>query len=107
MSFKMDGFDNLQKELRELEQKSQELNDTQEISLYELFDNSFMIQYTKFNSFDEFLKAGNFNVESNEDFEAIPENELDQHVANNSNFEDWQDMLDTAGTEYFSKQLGF
>lgn len=106
MSFKIDGFDELQNELKNIEQTAKEL-DGQEVSFDELFDEAFMVKYTKFNSFDEFLKAGNFIVKSQEDFEAIPDEDMDNHVANHSDFDDWQEMLDSAGTEFFSKQLGF
>ncbi|WP_107923466.1 hypothetical protein [Lysinibacillus parviboronicapiens] len=106
MSFKFDGFDELEKELKSVGQAAQKL-DSLEVSFDELLNKAFMSKYTKYNSFDEFLKAGNFIVETQEDFEAIPDDEFDVHVVNHSSFEDWQTMLDTASSEYFVKKLNF
>ncbi|MFD4491688.1 hypothetical protein [Lysinibacillus fusiformis] len=106
MSFKFDGFNELEKELKSIEQSAQNL-ESLEVSFDELFNKAFMSKYTKYNSFDDFLKAGNFIVETEEDFEAIPDNEFDEHVLNHSSFEDWQTMLDTASSEYFVTKLGF
>lgn len=104
MSFK--GFDELEKELQSIAQTAQNL-DTLEVSFDQLFTKEFMLKYTKYDSFEEFLKAGNFNVETEEDFEAIPDDEFDEHVLNHSSFEDWQTMLDTASSEYFVSKLNF
>ncbi|KQL17682.1 hypothetical protein [Cytobacillus solani] len=105
--FKVKGLDKLQKQLKNMESAAKELEKTTSISFDELFITSFMSKNTKFDSFDEFLNAGNFKVESQDDFEAIPEDDMDQHVMKNTNFKDWQTMLETATQEYIQKKLGF
>jgi len=107
MKIDFNGFDDLAKELKKMEQTAKELEKGEQVSFDILFNPEFMAKYTQFNSFDELLEAGNFVVNSEKDFEAIPDGELDVHVAQTTQFENWQDMLDSAGLEYGAKRLGF
>ena len=106
-SFKITGFDKLEKQLRQMEKGAKELSQTKRISFEELFPASFMQKYTSFSSMDELLDAGGFKVESQEDFEAIPDIEFDKHIAANTRFKSWEDMLDEATSQYAAKKLGF
>ncbi|AVK86024.1 hypothetical protein C3943_22260 [Lysinibacillus sp. B2A1] len=105
--FKMKGFDKLQKELNTMERKAKELEKGVSVSLDELFNPLFMHEHTFFDSFEEFLSDGNFVVETQEDFEAIPEQDLDAHVASKTKFKNWAEMSEQAAGEYAMKQLGF
>lgn len=105
--FKMKGFDKLQKELKSMERKAKELEKGVTVSFGELFNPLFMQKHTIFNSFEEFLSEGNFIVNTQEDFEAIPEQDLDTHVAHKTKFENWAEMSEQAAGEYAMKQLGF
>lgn len=107
MKFKMDGFDDLNKKLNQMQQAAKEMEKGEEVSFDVLFNQSFMVKNTQFNSFDELLKAGNFVVNSTEDFEAIPDNEFDQYIAKSTQFDNWEDMRNTAATDYAAKKLGF
>ena len=106
MSFKIDGLDDLQKQLKKMEKGARELSETKQVSFGELFTASFMRKYTPFSSLDDFLTAGGFKAESQEDFEAIPDSELDKYIATTTNFNSWDDMLGEATTQYVSKKLG-
>ena len=106
MNIKMEGFAKLQKELDKMQKAAENLDNAQ-IPIDDLLTNSFMKKYSNFSNFDEFLEAGNFVVNSQEDFEAIPENEMDSHVSKTTKFSSWDDMLGTAGEEYALKRLGF
>ncbi|AEV17605.1 MULTISPECIES: hypothetical protein [Geobacillus] len=101
------GFDEFKKQLQNMKRAVQELSETRTVPFSELFTQSFMEKYTQFSSFDDFLKAGGFFVETQEDFEAIPDEDMDKHVAKTTKFSDWQTMLDTAVSEYALKKLGF
>lgn len=90
-----------------MEQSAKELNGQHEVAFSDLFAESFMNEYTNFSTFDEFLTAGNFTVNSQEDFEAIPDNDMDNHVSETTKFSSWQEMLNKAGEEYTLKKLGF
>lgn len=107
MGFKIKGLDKLQKQLNQMEKATKKLERTKSISFDKLFTSSFMRKYTNFSSFDEFLDAGNFEVNSQEDFEAIPDDEMDQLVRDTTKFSSWEEMLTTATELYVVKELGF
>lgn len=106
-SMKITGLDKLEKQLKQMKKGAKELSQTKNISFEELFPTSFMRKYTSFSSMDELLDASGFKVESQEDFEAIPENEFDKHIATNTKFKNWEDMLGEATSQYAAKKLGF
>lgn len=106
ISFNTSGFDELEKQLSRMEQGAKELGETKQVSFGELFTTSFMQEYTPFSSLDELLTAGGFNVESSEDFEAIPDADFDRYIAAVTQFKSWDDMLGEATSQYVSKKLG-
>lgn len=106
MSFKIDGLDKLQKQLNKMEKAAKELEKNNQIPFDELFTRSFMLKYTNFSNFDELLEAGNFVVNSQKDFEAIPDVEFDIHISQVTKFRKWEDMLSKATEIYVSNKLG-
>lgn len=107
MGVKIQGLDEFQKNLKRMEKAAKNLGNTHSVSFDELFKSSFMRKYTNFSNFDEFLEAGNFIVNSQEDFEAIPDSEMDSHVSKTTKFSSWEKMLSKAGEEYALRKLGF
>lgn len=105
MVFKIDGFDELERELNKLTDKAKKLDGDHDISFDILFNCSFMQTHTNYNDFYKFLSAGNFSFETQEDFDAIPEHELDVHVQNETNFSSWLEMQETALEAYVVNQL--
>ena len=106
MKFETNGFDELSKHLKKMQQRAEELQKTESLSIYELFSDSFMKKNTRFDNIDDFFKASDFDVSSNEAFEKIEQKELDKYVAENSKFKDWKDMNLSALGEYTAKKLG-
>ncbi|WP_243450303.1 hypothetical protein [Desulfosporosinus sp. Sb-LF] len=72
----------------------------------ELFTSEFMQRYTQFESIEELLSSGGFEVNSEEDYEAIPDEDIDIHVAKTTNFSSWKEMLTDAVEAYTIKQSG-
>lgn len=107
MKFEMKGFDKLEKKLNKMQRAAKEMEQGEEVPFDVLFNQEFMTKHTRFNSFDELLDAGNYIVNSPKDFEAIPDDEFDQHISKTTDFSDWQDMQKSAGVEYTAKKLGF
>ena len=110
MSMKIEGLDDLQKELKKLQNdvdRTKEKYDGQSVSFDDLFIEEFMGEHTKFTSFDDWFSAGHFHAASQEEFDAIPERTLDRYVRRSTDFETWQDMLDTAGGDLLQKELGW
>jgi hypothetical protein len=66
-----------------------------------------MVKYTEFVTIEDMFEASEFNLESNEDFDLIPEEQLDKFVSIHSRFSSWREMLDKAGEEYILRKLGF
>jgi hypothetical protein len=89
------------------ERKLKKLDGTHNVSYYELFNASFMNRYTQHSTIDEFFVAGGFEFETEEDFEQIPEEEVDKHVQSASKFNSWQDMMTKAGEHWAAKKLEF
>lgn len=107
MSIKFSGFDELEKRLKKMADGADELSKKKSIPLLELFTPSFMRKYSSFSSFEDFLSAGNFSADTQEAFEAIPEEAFDKHVSSVTSFDTWEDMLQEATNQYISKKLGF
>ena len=70
------------------------------IDFDKVFDISFMRKYTKYKNFTKFLNGGKFNITCQKDFEDLPEEIMDRHVAKNTSFKSWQEMLDFATDRY-------
>ena len=104
---KFDGFDDLIDELEQLAQNAQELDGEHEVPLSELFTQSFMEENTPYSSLNDLLEAGGFHADTDEEFDAIPESELDAHIANTTKFDSWESMLEEATGQYVTRKLGF
>lgn len=103
---KIAGIDKLQKQLKQMEKGAKELERTKQVSFAELFTPSFMRKYTHFSSFGELLQSGGFKADSQEEFEAIPDEPFDNHIAAVTKFTNWQDMLEKATEQYALKKNG-
>jgi len=91
--------------LDKLKRKLKKLDGTHNVSYDKLFNASFMNRYTKHSTIDEFFDAGGFEFETEEEFDKIPESELDKHVQASTKFTNWQDMLGRAVEHFFDKML--
>lgn len=100
------GLDKLTQGLKQFEQTAKRA-DKEGIKFSELFTETFMRRYTRVSTFDEFLAAGNFEVNSQADFEAIPDDVFDEYVSSNTKFHSWAEMQEQATHEWLSKQLHF
>ncbi len=93
MSIKIIGYYKLPNEL-----------EPQLIDFDKVFDISFMRKYTKYKNFAKFLSGGKFTITCQQDFEDLPEELMDAHVAKNTQFKSWQEMLDFATDKYILRQ---
>ncbi|MFH5834586.1 hypothetical protein ACHAL6_00750 [Proteiniclasticum sp. C24MP] len=99
MSFKIEFGSGLDK----LEDAIKSVNGT--VSFAELFTQDFMSRYTSFNSLEELLEYGGYHIESEEDFEAIPEDEFDKLISEKTKFQDWSTMLNAAVKNYSEEKI--
>ena len=77
----------------------------QPVDFADLFDKSFMRKYTNYRTFEKFLQGGKFRIESQQDFEDLPEERMDKHVEKTTRFGSWKEMIDFATDIYARKQL--
>jgi hypothetical protein len=101
------GFGDLSKKLNQLADNARALGDTKSASLTEILTPQFMSSHTRYQTANEFFEASGFKVDSQADFEAIPEDKLDAFVRSASSFSSWRELLNTAGAAWAKKKLGF
>lgn len=107
MSFEISGLDDLVKSFEQMERNAEELENNSFVPFDKLFNSNFLKKCSSFSSFEKLLDAGNFNIESQEDFDAIPLEKLDKHIASVTSFSSWNNMLEQATSEYITSELGF
>jgi hypothetical protein len=64
-----------------------------------------MAKHTPFSSFEAMLRASPFEVETAEDFKAIPDDEWDVFIRKTTPFDSWQEMQKEAGVEWLRERL--
>lgn len=105
--FDFTGLENLQNRLENMEKAAEEIENTKELSFKELFADSFMEENTDFSNLDEMFESFGYSNFTQEEFDMIPDEEIDLKVSKSTNFNSWQEMLSTAGEIYVLKKLGF
>ena len=92
--------------LKDLERRVRALDGEHKVPLTELYSNNFVRRVSNFSSFEELLQAGGYDIKSEADFTAIPDDEWDEHVRANTRFDSWRDMKEEASSEWTAKRLG-
>ncbi|WP_147369776.1 hypothetical protein [Bombilactobacillus bombi] len=101
----LNGFDELSEKLNKLQENAEKLSKNNSIEFDKLFTKSFMTTHTSFSSIDELLKSA--GIHNNEEFEKYPSDKFDLFIKSNTNFNSWDDMLDSATSLFVKNQLGF
>lgn len=91
--------------LEKLTEKINKIQKEQAVSLSKLMNDSFITDNTNYTSFTDLLSASGYNVETSDDFLAIPDKEWDCHVRACTNFSSWNEMQQVAANEYIRQQL--
>ncbi len=55
---------------------------------------------------DEMFEASGFTIESQKDFDAIPDEDLDAFITEKTRFSNWEEMLNTAAEEWTARKIG-
>lgn len=101
------GFDELERELKKLEQNVQRLEGENSIPFTELFPFEFMKKYTQFHSIEEMFNGSPFTIDSEGDFTAIDDDEWNNFIKTSTNFDSWEQMQEAAVVDWTKNQLGF
>jgi hypothetical protein len=91
--------------LRRLSEKLKEVAATKEVSALELFSPEFMRHFTTVRSFEKLIEVTGLQVNTPEDFKAIPNDLWERVVKEHTRFSSWLEMQQTAGAEYFKRKL--
>lgn len=103
--FKITGLGQMQDNIKKLENNMNNISGKHEVTFDVLFNDNFMKEHTNFNSFNEMLKNSGFKVETQEDFKVIPDDKWDEYIKQNTKFNTWQEMGQTAQREYMTEQV--
>lgn len=101
MDISLKGFD-------ELKRKLEKLNELQgSIPLTEVLSQDFLSINTPFKSLEDLFAKGGYSVNSDADYEAIPQQDLDNFVAKNTSYKNWQELINAGMSSYITKKAGF
>jgi hypothetical protein len=103
--FEIRGLDEAMRKLKRLQDNAQALTGSHDVRGSELFPPACMSRFTNVASFDALIEAGGFTVESQADFEAIPDAEWEKVIRAHTSFSSWQQMQEKAGEEYAARKL--
>ena len=106
MRFDMDASD-LQRKLRDLQNRAHALHGQHEVSLEEICTPAFMAEHTDCASLDELFHQDGLAINSQEDLDQMPAHDLDRVVAAHSRFQSWAELFQAAGLEWVQRQIGF
>ncbi|NHN50022.1 hypothetical protein G9464_20855 [Halostella sp. JP-L12] len=103
----INGLDELQDDLEELQDAAEDLDGEHELTLEELFTPDFMQRHTDFGTIEEFFESSPWTIDSEEDLEAIPDDEFNDYVDEHTDFNNGEEMQSQAGEEWAADKLGF
>ena len=84
--------------------KINKLQGNSEIRFKDLFNMKFMKKYTDFNSINHMFQESGFEIRSGEEFDNIPEKDLNNFVDETTDFSDWDEMIERAITNWIKIQ---
>ena len=102
----MGDIDGTIDDLADLRAAAEELDGEHEVPMGEMFPDDFMQEHTEFENVDQLFEESQWDVESQEDFRAIPDEPFDEYIAETTDFKDWDEMYSAAGGEWASRELG-
>jgi|SRR6056297_1829532 len=80
------------------------LQGNSEIRFKDLFTDDFMIEYTNFDNINQMFRESNFKIRNGEDFDNIPEKELNDFIDKTTEFSNWDEMIEKAITKWVKMQ---
>ncbi|NMH64968.1 hypothetical protein [Shewanella salipaludis] len=98
-------FKSNMKELAKLKKNLESLGNTHEVGLSEIMTPEFISGCSAFSGLNELFSASGFKVESAKDFKAIPDDEWEYFIINNTTFDSWVDMQKSALDKYTKSEI--
>ncbi len=76
-----------------------------EVKLDTLFNQGFMNKYSSVKTIDQMFENAGIKIESEDDFNALPKETIDNAVRRHTSFGSWEEMLNKAGEEYMGEEI--
>lgn len=106
MNLKITGLDELQKKLNKMADGARELDGEHQVAIPDLLTEAFIGEHTNLKDAQELFDKSGFKIDSPEDFKVIPDDEWDKYIASVSDFDNWQEMLQSAIAEFAKRKMG-
>ncbi len=107
MKIRIEGIDEVQKNLENFLNKAKKIEGKNEVPLIELLPDSFIKKYTNFEATQDFVDACEKLLDV--DFLSIDENDekFNHMIKEETSFDNWNGMIGEATTQWVGKKLGF
>ena len=106
MGIKISGLKELEAQLKSFGDRARKLDGTHNMPISELLSPGFLQRCSRFNSVEDLFAASGFSIKNTDDFKAIPYEEWDAFIRNNTNHGSWKEMLASATAEWTKERLG-
>ena len=106
MSIKVTGLKELEQKLKDIGDRAQKLQGTTNVPLSELLTVEFLKTCSRFNSLSEMFNASGYVITNADDFKAVPDDQWDKFIKQNTSFADWNELLGAAAKDWTKDQLG-
>lgn len=93
------------KGLDQLLKNAKEMEGTHEVKLTDTLNPEFVSSHSKFSNLEALFAASGFKTDSREDFAAIPDDEWDKFISENTDFSSWEEMQRVGGAAYMKAKL--
>ncbi|EOM8197082.1 hypothetical protein ACNGUS_004559 [Escherichia coli] len=91
--------------INRLQKNLESIGETKELRFDELFNADFLSNCSSFTSLKDMFEKSGFKVETPEDFKAIPDDEWEQFITENTSYDSWADMQRDAAVKLLNKRL--
>lgn len=96
-----------ERKLNELQRNAERLHGTHQVPLTDLFNDEFLLQQSDFATLSALFEATGFKLDTQEDFDQVPEAAWDEFVRRKTRFNSWQEMYSAATKEWMTREMGF
>jgi len=97
-------MDNESENFEKVINRIDKLQGNSEIRFKDLFTDDFMIEYTNFDNINQMFRESNFKIRNGEDFDNIPEKELNDFIDKTTEFSNWDEMIEKAIIKWVKMQ---
>ncbi|UAL42139.1 hypothetical protein K8B83_14770 [Shewanella inventionis] len=91
--------------LNKLKKNLEDLHGTHKVELSDILTPEFLGECSSFSDLNQLFIASGFDVKNPEDFKAIPDDEWEAFITNNTTFNSWEKMQQAAMNKYVHSRI--